>query len=138
MSSRRRFLFRCAAITLAATSLRPRPAWGALRLRTGRHPDPRPGITADKVLTAEQLGQWATAIPAFDEVRQIPQIVDGIRCSCGCADEPGFYSLLSCYEAEGMARYCDICQGEGRLAYRLFRAGKTLDEIRAAMDARFG
>lgn len=74
----------------------------------------------------------------FDLVREIPQIVDGIRCQCGCANLPGFYSLLSCYESEGMARWCDICQGEGRLASRLHKAGKTLDEIRAAIDARFG
>ena len=71
-------------------------------------------------------------------MREIPQIVDGIRCQCGCADLPGFYSLLSCYESEGMARWCEICQGEGRLAARLYKTGKTLDEIRAAIDARFG
>jgi hypothetical protein len=102
------------------------------------HPTPRDGITADKVLTAEQLGAWADAVPAFDEVRQIPEIIDGIRCNCGCAGEPGFYSLLSCYEEEGMARYCKICQGQGRLAFRLHKSGKTLDEIRTAIDARFG
>jgi len=108
--------------------------------RTGPHPHPapRPGITADKVLTREQLGTFANAYDAFDEVRQIPEIIDGIRCNCGCADDPSFYSLLSCYEGEGMARICEICQGQGRLAFRLHRGGKTLDEIRAAIDARFG
>ncbi len=104
----------------------------------GPHPVPRPGITADKVLTDEQLGAFANAIPAFADVRQIPEIVDGIRCHCGCADDPAFYSLLSCYEGEAMARLCEICQGQGRLAFRLHSAGKTLDEIRAAIDARFG
>lgn len=103
------------------------------------HPEPRPGITAEKVPTAEQLGAWAEAIPAFDDVRQIPEIIDGIRCHCGCAEDPSFYSLLSCYEgSEAMARYCPICQGQGRLAFRLHTAGKSLDEIRAAVDARFG
>lgn len=71
-------------------------------------------------------------------MREIPQVVDGIRCNCGCADIPGFYSLLSCYESEGMARYCEICQGEARLAHRLHTAGQTLEDIRAAIDARFG
>jgi len=139
MHSRRRFLLRSTALAVAALALRPGRVLARVVGRRKPHPDPRPGITADKVLTAEQLGPWAAALPAFDEVRQIPQIVDGIRCSCGCADEPGFYSLLSCYEGEqAMARYCEICQGEGRLAYRLYRSGKTLDEIRTAMDARFG
>jgi hypothetical protein len=140
MPSRRHFLAQLALAVAWLTSW-PRPvcATGRPRLRGPHpHPTPRPGITADKVLTAEQLGVWTSALPAFDEVRQIPEIVDGIRCNCGCADEPGFYSLLSCYEDEGMARMCDICQGQGRLAFRLHRAGKTLDEIRAAVDARFG
>lgn len=108
------------------------------RGRGGPHPTPRPGITAAKVLTAEQLADSPDAIPVFDLVRQIPEIVDGIRCQCGCADAPGFYSLLSCYEEHGMARHCEICQGEARVAHRLNAAGKTLDEIRAAIDARFG
>lgn len=125
---------------LAALAPGARPAWArAVRgFRNGPHPEPRPGITAAKVLTTEQLAEWSHAAPVFDLVREIPEIVDGIRCQCGCADSPGFYSLLSCYESEGMARYCDICQGEGRLAHRLHKAGKSLDEIRAAIDARFG
>ena len=78
------------------------------------------------------------AIDVFDQVREIPEIVDGIRCQCGCADQPGFYSLLSCYESDGMARFCEICQGEGRMVYRLHKSGQSLDEIRAAIDARYG
>ena len=37
-----------------------------------------------------------------------------------------------------MARGCDVCQGQGRLAFRLHKAGKSLDEIRAAIDERYG
>ncbi len=72
-------------------------------------------------------------------MRQIPHIVDDIRCHCGCAKLEGFYSLLSCYEgADPMAKICDVCQGQGRYAYRLYKAGKSLDAIRAAIDARYG
>jgi hypothetical protein len=102
-----------------------------------RHPEPRPGIDASRVLTREQLGEHPDAVSAFDQVREIPQIVDGIRCSCGCASREGFYSLLSCYEGEGMARHCEVCQGTGRMAFRLFKQGKTLNEIREAVDARY-
>jgi hypothetical protein len=126
---------------LVATTLLPgaRPLHAAIRVRRGGpHPDPRPGITAANVLSHDQLASAPHAIDAFDQVREIPEIADGIRCQCGCADTPGFYSLLSCYESEGMARFCDICQGEGRMVHRLHRAGQTLDEIRAAIDARFG
>lgn len=145
-TSRRRFLAVGAAL-LGGLLAPGRPAsatdlaamiCGHRRTPPGPHPAPRPGITADKVLTREQLGAFADAYDAFDEVRQIPEIVDGIRCHCGCADDPAFYSLLSCYESEGMAKVCQICQGQGRLAFRLHQGGKSLDEIRAAIDARFG
>lgn len=103
------------------------------------HPDPRPGITGAKVATKEQLASTPALIPLFDSVREIPEIADGIRCQCGCADSPGFRSLLSCYEgADAMARECRTCQGEARLAARLEKSGKSLDEIRAAIDAKFG
>ena len=102
-----------------------------------QHPDPRPGIDASKVLTRDQLVDHPNAVSAFDQVREIPQIVDGIRCSCGCASREGFYSLLSCYEGEGMARHCEVCQGTGRMAHRLHKQGKSLDEIREAVDLRF-
>lgn len=141
ITSRRRFLAASSA-ALAALLLPRRPslAWAlAPRRATISHPTPRRGITAAKVLTRAQLADSPKLIPLFDSVRAIPEVVDGIRCNCGCAELPGFYSLLSCYEGkEAMARSCVICQGQGRLAARLHKQGKTLDQIRAAVDARFG
>ncbi|MEP6991422.1 MAG: hypothetical protein ABJA80_10875 [bacterium] len=129
--TRRQFL----AATLAALFM-PRRVLRAQR--GGPHPTPRTGITGDKVLTKEQLSAKPALIPLFDAIRQIPAVVDGIRCNCGCTNPPDFYSLLSCYEGTGMARDCGICQGQGRLAVRLHKEGKTLDAIRAAIDAKFG
>jgi hypothetical protein len=114
-----------------------RRASAMVRPRRGPHPTPRPGIDASNVLPDEALADVPEARPAFEAVRRIPQVADGIRCSCGCADRQGFYSLLSCYEADGMARHCPICQGQARLALRLHESGKSLDEIRAAIDARY-
>jgi hypothetical protein len=90
------------------------------------------------VLAAEQLTDRPKLVSLFDSIRKIPEVIDGIRCNCGCTNPPDFYSLLSCYEAQGMARDCSICQGQGRLAVRLHGEGKSLDEIRAAIDAKFG
>lgn len=136
--SRRRFLAAC-SMALASALSGVRPAWAAERRpRSGPHPTPRPGITSANVLTKEQLADTPDVVPVFDLVREIPDIVDGIRCQCGCGDLEGKYSLLSCYEGDGMAKHCAVCQGEGRLAHRLNAAGKTLDEIRQAIDARFG
>ena len=107
--------------------------------RDGPHPTPRKGITAARVVPAAKLEDEShSARTAFEEVRQVPGIVDGIRCHCGCADNDGSYSLLSCYEGDGMARHCQLCQGQGRMAYRLHREGRTLAEIRAAIDERYG
>ena len=105
----------------------------------GPHPTPRAGITGAKVLTKEQLASTPQLVELFDGVRATPEVIDGIRCNCECGQLDGFYSLLSCYEGkDAMARECAICQGQGRLAVRLHKAGKLLDAIRAAVDAKFG
>ena len=135
---------RRAAIALAAGAvaalLIPSAARAAIRLPLRRlpHPAPRPGIDASHVLPSEKVAEHPDAVPAFEEARAIPGILDGLGCACGCADRPGKRSLLSCYEEDGMALDCEICQAEARLAYRLHGKGRTLAEIREAVDARYG
>ena len=137
MTTRRRFVAMLPVTLFAGIHHARRCAPGMMRVSD--HPTPRPGITSAKVLTKDQLGEHKDAVPVFDMVREIPEVVDGIRCQCGCAASEGFYSLLTCYEGENaMAKMCHVCQGEGRLAVRLHKEGKTLDEIRAAIDAKFG
>ena len=136
MTTRRLFVASLPGLVFATATAATRGGIPAGRL--SGHPEPRPGITAAKVLTRDRLADHKDAIPVFDMVREIPQFVDGIRCQCGCAELEGKYSLLSCYEADGMAGHCEVCQNEGRLAYRLHKQGKTLKEIRAAIDAKFG
>lgn len=140
--SRRRFLATTATAILAVLTPAATTAavlHGPLVRRAPGHPDPRPGIDASKVLGAEELSGFPHLVSLFDSIREIPHIVDGIRCYCGCADLDGFRSLLSCYEAPaGMARFCDICEGEGRLAFNRWKEGQSLEQIRRAIDARFG
>lgn len=125
-------------ISVSLLAIAPRVTRRVLTRVPGPHPEPRAGITAAKIPASADLTH-KNAARTFDQVRQIPQIVDGIRCHCGCAENPDFYSLLSCYEGEtAMAQHCAICQGQGRLAYRLSRDGKSLDEIRAAIDDEYG
>jgi hypothetical protein len=138
--SRRAFIFTGTGMLAAILSA---PALAHAHTRKARargpqHPDPRPGITGAKVATKEQLADVPALIPLFDSVREMPEIADGIRCHCGCADTPGYRSLLSCYEGAAMARECHTCQGQARLAARLKNSGKSLDEIRAAIDGKFG
>jgi hypothetical protein len=133
-SSRRQFLRALPGFALLLAS--PMRAAALVTAdHSGKHPEPRPGIDASRVLKAEDLDGDEELIELFDNVRKIPQIVDGIRCSCGCADLPRSYSLLSCYEGGGMARYCQICQNSGRIAYERHLKGDSLKEIRRQVDA---
>lgn len=138
-ASRRRFIGLLAGAAAAALA-RPRGGEAVLHalVRQSVHPEPRPGIDASKVLTAPQLQHAPDAVKFFDWVREIPQIADGIGCYCGCATLPGYRSLLSCYESPGMAQHCLICQGQARLAYHRWKEGQTLEQIRRAIDARYG
>lgn len=139
--SRRGFLAGCGALMVGWTGpIRLHARCGAPSAgRGGPHPEPRRGIDASKVLAPERLRDEPDAVPAFDAARRIPQLLDGIRCQCGCAEAEGHYSLLSCFEGEeAMALTCVICQGQARLADRMARAGSTLAEIRSAIDARYG
>ncbi len=131
--TRRRFLTACSA-ALAASLLPNRDLWAYPDFP---HPDPRPGITGRNVLTKDQLSATPKLIPLFASVREIPEVMDGIRCNCGCTAPPALRSLLSCYEGKGMARDCSICQGQARLAVRLHKEGKSLAAIRTAIDAKF-
>src|SRR3954468_24581485 len=100
--SRRQFVASAVALLLLPRRAR------AMR-SGGPHPTPRAGITAAKVLAAGKLDGNANLIALFDGVGAIPEVVDGIRCQCGCAGSEGFYSLLSCYEGDdAMAKICHI------------------------------
>ena len=136
----RRWFLGTVAVFLAAVAGGARP--GALRAATrrarDRHPTPRPGVDASKVLPRARLADQPELAEVFDHVRQMPQVVDGIRCQCGCAEVPGYYSLLSCFEGDAMAQHCEVCQAQARLVHRLHREKQTLDQIRAAIDAEFG
>lgn len=112
---------------------------GAARWRphgAGKHPDPRPGITAEHVLPADKVD--ADHRDAYAAAREIPEVLDGIYCHCDCADRhSNLRSLLSCYET-AMPMSCGVCSGEARTALRLHKKGKTLEQIRAAIDKQFG
>ena len=100
------------------------------------HPEPRPDVDGGLVLEGSAVR--ADLADTFDGIRSIPHVADGIGCHCGCGAMPEMRSLLSCYEGFGMAQFCVICEGEGRLAVELHSEGRTLDEIRMAIDRRFG
>ena len=76
-----------------------------------------------------------------------PQIVQWMPCYCGCGGM-GHRSNLDCYYKpavpgqptafEEHASYCDICVKTTLLTKQLVSEGKSLREIRAAVDRTFG
>ena len=108
--------------------------------RQGRavvHPDPRPDITAERVLPPALLPDGPGVVEAYAAARHAPRLLDGLFCHCHCARTFGHRSLLTCFESDHGAR-CDICMGEAMLATALARRGSSLTEIRRAIDERFG
>jgi hypothetical protein len=136
-SSRRRFMATLAAVVIPRSVLAaPLAALRAIREGPATHPTPRRGITAEHVLSAKQLDDRSVA-KVFDMVREIPEVVDGIHCYCGCASRKSSYSLLSCFEEDGMAQHCHICQGEARLVHELHGKGVSLAGIRKSIDDKY-
>jgi len=120
-----------AAVALVAVLMVARPA------AAGAHPDPRPGITAERVLTDAAIPHTPGAAEAYVAARAAAGTLDGVYCHCDCSKHSGHRSLLTCFESEHGA-YCDICMGEAMMAAQMASRGTSLQEIRAAIDARFG
>lgn len=140
MVSRRNAIARIAGLWAAAFVAPPsaRPSLHAHHGSTHAeliHPDPRPGITAEKVLAEEKLPDKKRVKESFAAAREYPELFDGICCACGCEKE--HRSLLSCFES-AQPTGCYGCQEEAMLIARLAKEGKTLGEIRTAVDKKWG
>jgi len=101
------------------------------------HPEPRPAVTAERVLPAGAVLNTPGAADAYAAARSAPHVLDGVHCYCECAKHLGHRSLLTCFETDHGSQ-CDICMGEATLAARLASQGGSLDEVRRAIDQRFG
>lgn len=99
------------------------------------HPDARPGVTGASVLRGEVVRERAR--DAYAIAARIPSVLDALFCHCHCHEVRGRRSLLECFE-DDMAENCGICQGQARLAAELHAQGKSLKDIRTAIDARYG
>ena len=101
------------------------------------HPEPRPGVTAERVLPPSLLPSTPGAAEAYAAARSAPRVLDGLYCHCDCSKHFGHRSLLTCFESDHGGR-CDICMGEAMLATQLASQGSSLEDIRRAIDRRFG
>jgi hypothetical protein len=97
----------------------------------------RPAYVRD--LPSEWQGAYAFALARPDVLQWLP-------CYCGCVGM-GHRSNLDCFfqrretgvlQFEEHASYCDICVKTANLASQMLREGKTMIQIRAAVDVQFG
>lgn len=120
-----------AAVGLVAVLSMAHPVAG------GEHPEPRRGITAERVLAGDAVPRMEGASEAYAAARAAAGTLDGVYCHCDCSKHAGHRSLLTCFESDH-GSHCDVCMGEALLAAQMAARGTSLKEIRAAIDAQFG
>lgn len=101
------------------------------------HPDPRPGITGETVVPASRYIQYARVSALYAQAKEVASTLDGLYCHCDCSKHAGHRSLLSCFESDHGAA-CDICLTEASIAHRMTQDGRSLEEIRQAIDGLYG
>jgi Protein of unknown function with PCYCGC motif len=106
----------------------------ANRTGSGRHPDPRPDITAQTIVDSQRYAAAPDVANVYAMAKEIPGIIDGIHCYCDCARNFGHRSLMTCFESDHGAG-CDVCLREVMIAYQLSQQGQSLSQIRAQIDA---
>lgn len=137
MVARRTFLVQSAALAALFVADREAVARTRKRPRSGfPHPEPRRGITAANVLAESEVGNRRRVREAYAAARTHPELFDGVYCACHCDESMDHRSLLSCFEGRQPIG-CGACREEAELVARLALDGKTLDEIRLAVDREF-
>ena len=84
---------------------------------------------------SQRPGSDQCSLAALEEAAARTQAatLDGVYCHCDCSKHAGHRSLLTCFEGEHGA-YCDICMGEAMVASGMADQGRSLEEIRTAID----
>jgi hypothetical protein len=100
------------------------------------HPAPRAGLSAADVVPASRYAAYPRIAEVYEMVAQIPEVIDGIYCHCDCSKHSGHRSLLTCFQDDHGAA-CDVCLTEAALAYRMTKEGKSLKQIRKAVDGLY-
>jgi hypothetical protein len=73
-----------------------------------------------------------------------PDVMQWMVCYCGCGDHSGHKSALNCFVKAGGAEFddhgsnCDVCVGIALDAMTMTDEGRSLKEIRAYTDGKFG
>ncbi len=84
----------------------------------------------------------ATSLAAFQLAPQLVDVLSRIPCYCNCGRASGHKSLKDCfYKEDGSfndhASNCDVCQDEIQDIAKWQKEGKSLREIRTAIDEKY-
>ncbi len=120
------------ALGVGALLLLPARAHGAT------HPDPRADVEAlAMTVMASSSFPAPDQVQAYQIAKEIPQTLDGLYCHCRCKESLRHRSLLTCFQSEHGSG-CDICMGEAKMAFDMQQQGRTLQDIRVAIDLAYG
>jgi hypothetical protein len=101
------------------------------------HPEPRADATAANVVSGTRFSAEPQIGRVYTMAAAIPNLLDGLYCYCQCSKHAGHRSLLTCFESEHGAG-CSVCLDEAFMAYTMSNNGSTLDQIRDAIDLKYG
>ena len=100
------------------------------------HPTPRIDAHASHVMPATRYASSSAVAEAYTMAAEVVSVLDGLYCYCLCRETFTHYSLLDCFKDDHAAG-CDVCMDEAILAYEMTQQGRSLDEIRTAIDAQY-
>ena len=103
------------------------------------HPEPRADASAAAagVMPPSFFASNPRAMQAYQAAREVPEMLDGLYCYCQCNEHLGHRSLLICFHSQHGAG-CDVCIDEALQAQEMTRQGRSLADIRTAIDLAFG
>lgn len=103
------------------------------RTANAHHPDPRADVSVLTVESASRYASYPRIAEVYEMAAAIPQVLDGLYCHCDCSKHSGHRSLLTCFQDDHGAA-CDVCLTEAALAFNMTSEGRSLKEIRRAVD----
>lgn len=104
--------------------------------RANAHPSPRTDMTDWAVDDAERYAEYPRVADTYRMAAAIPNVLDGLYCHCDCSKHSDHRSLLTCFQSDHGAA-CDVCLTEAALAYRMTQEGRSLGDIRKAIDGLY-
>ena len=73
---------------------------------------------------------------AYRYAAEIPKVLDSQFCYCYCKKNHNHKNLLTCFTSNHGSK-CSICMDEVIYAHKLYKEGRSMDEIVVAIDEKF-